>query len=58
MRVKMSKQPPAAPTASAIGHCPTVIQIVGHTGTIVFVVALLFCVHGKHLRLCQDGHLT
>ena len=29
MRVKMSKQPPPAPTASAVGPCPTVIQIVG-----------------------------
>ena len=29
MRVKMSKPPPPAPTASAIGPCPTVIQIVG-----------------------------
>ena len=24
MRVKMSKQPPPAPTASAVGSCPTV----------------------------------
>ena len=29
MRVKMSKQPPPAPTASTIGPCPTVSQIVG-----------------------------
>ena len=27
MRVKMSKQPPSAPTVSAVGPCPTVIQI-------------------------------
>ena len=33
MRVKMSKQPPAAPTASPVGPSPTVIQIVGHPGT-------------------------
>ena len=33
MRVKMSKQPPPQPTASAVGPCPTVIQIVGHPGT-------------------------
>ena len=26
MRVKMSKQPPPAPTASAVGPCPTLIQ--------------------------------
>ena len=31
MRVKMAKQPPPAPTASAVGPCPTVIQIVGRT---------------------------
>ena len=29
----MSKQPPPAPTASAVGPCPTVIQIVRRTGT-------------------------
>ena len=33
MRVKMSKQPPPAPTASAEGPCPTIIQIVGRPGT-------------------------
>ena len=33
MTVKISKQPPPAPTASAIGPCPTVIQIVGRPGT-------------------------
>ena len=33
MRVKMSKQPSPAPTASAVGPCPTVIQIVGRLGT-------------------------
>ena len=29
----MSIQPPPAPTASAVGPCPTVIQIVGRPGT-------------------------
>ena len=29
----MSKQPPPALTASAVGPCPTVIQIVGRPGT-------------------------
>ena len=29
----MSKQPPPAPTASAIGPCPTVIKIVGRPAT-------------------------
>ena len=29
----MSKQPPPAPIASAIGPCPTIIQIVGRPGT-------------------------
>ena len=32
MRVKMSKQPPPAPTASAVGSCPTVIHIIGRPG--------------------------
>ena len=29
----MSKQPPSAPTASTVGPCPTIIQIVGRPGT-------------------------
>ena len=29
----MSKQPPPAPTTSAVGPCPTVNQIVGRPGT-------------------------
>ena len=29
----MSKPPPPAPTASAIGPCPTMIKIVGRPGT-------------------------
>ena len=29
----MSKQPPPGPTASAVGPCHTVIQIVGRPGT-------------------------
>ena len=29
----MSKQPPPAPTASAVSPCPTMIQIVGRPGT-------------------------
>ena len=33
MRVKMSKPPPPAPTANAIGPCPTEIKIVGRPGT-------------------------
>ena len=33
MRVKMSKPSPPAPTASAIGPCPTVIKIVGRPDT-------------------------
>ena len=37
MRVKMSKQPPPAPTASVVGPCPTVIQIVGRPGTGIYI---------------------
>ena len=33
MRVKLSEQPPPAPTTSAEGPCPTVIQIVGRPST-------------------------
>ena len=37
----MSKQPPPAPTASAIGPCPTIIQIVGRpdTGSLPWTIA-------------------
>ena len=33
MRVKMYKPPPPAPTALAVGPCPTVIKIVGRPGS-------------------------
>ena len=33
MRVKKSEQPLPAPTASAVGPCPTVIKVVGRPGT-------------------------
>ena len=33
MRVKMSKQPPSAPTAKAVGPCPTLIQTSRSPGT-------------------------
>ena len=41
MRIKMSKQPPPALTASAVGSCPAVIQIVGHpsTGSLTSIIA-------------------
>ena len=41
LRVKMSKQTPPAPTASAVGPCPTVIQIVGcpDTGSLPSTIA-------------------
>ena len=29
-----------------------------HNVVVVVVVALLFYVHGKHLRSCRDGQLT
>ena len=32
MRVRVSKQPPPAPTAGAVGPCPAVIQSVGRPG--------------------------
>ena len=41
MRVKMSKQPPPAPTTSVVSPCPTVIQIVGRprTGSLPSTIA-------------------
>ena len=45
----MSKQPPPAPTASAVGPCPTIIQIVGRPGTgslpSVFEILMYFHVY-------------
>ena len=38
---KMSKQPPTAPTTSAVGPCPTVIEIVGRPGTEVVGWAIM-----------------
>ena len=32
-RIQMSKQPPPTPKTSAVGPCPTMIQIVGRPGT-------------------------
>ena len=42
----MSKQPPPAPTASAVGPCPIVIQIVGRpsTGSLPSTIAPIFFV--------------
>ena len=37
MSVKISKQPPPAPTASAVGPCPTIIQIVGRPALEVYL---------------------
>ena len=61
MRVKTSKQPPPAPTTSAVGPCPTVIQIVGRpgTGSLPSTIAL-FVILGEHFSMCQllgDNHL-
>ena len=41
MRVKMSKQLPPAPTASAVGPCPTIIKGVGRpvTGSLPSTIA-------------------
>ena len=33
-------------------------QVRGQNRVSIFVVALLFYVHGKHLRSCRDGQLT
>ena len=42
----MSKQPPSAPTASALGPCPTIIQIVGRPGTGAYVGMAAMLVKG------------
>ena len=38
------------------GDVPTALR--GPCNSVVVVVALLFYVHGKHLRSCRDGQLT
>ena len=45
----MSKQPPPAPTASTIGPCPTVIQVVGRPGAGSFPSTLAPPDHPTHL---------
>ena len=47
----MSKQPPPAPTVSAVGPCPTIMQSVG-------VLLLLCYVHGPKCRRPGTGSLT
>ena len=54
MRAKMSKQPPTAPTASAVGPCPTVIQIVGRPGTGSLPSTFA---PPDHLQLCIRLHM-
>ena len=56
MTVKMSKPPPTAPTASAIGPCPTVIKIVGRPGTALEVYPAPS--HHPTTRLFQEGQLS
>ena len=59
-REKMSKQPPPAPAASAVGPCPTIIQIVGRPGTGSFEPSHHPTTPGKN-RCCgcfQLGHLN
>ena len=43
-----------------VGNPMLVASVVNslHNNNIVVFVALLFYVHGKHLRSCRDGQLT
>ena len=50
MRVKMSKQPPPAPTASAVGPCRTIIQIAGRPGTGILPRTIAPPDHPRHGR--------
>ena len=64
----MSKQPPPAPTASAVGPCPTLIQIVGRpdTGSLPSTIAppnhplicaiKLLSYHSQNLKLRRPLH--
>ena len=55
MRVKMSKQPPSAPNTSAVGPCPTVIQIVGRPRTGSLPSAIAICL-GRYLH--SEAHFV
>ena len=56
MRIKMSKPPSPAPTVSAVGPCPTVIQIVGRSGT--GSLPSTIAPPGHPLLLTRATHLT
>ena len=59
MRVKMSKHPPPAPTASAVGPCPTVIRIVGRPGTLGEEKCHLNIFIGKlKVKVTLEGHIN
>ena len=54
----MSNQPPPAPTASAVGLCPTVIQIVVRPGTEVYTAPLhLPTTPDKNNRTCLQSKI-
>ena len=50
----MSKQPPPAPTAGAVGPCPTVIGIVGRPGTGSLPSTAYVCAC-MHACVCPSG---
>ena len=56
MRVKMTKQPPPAPTTSAVGPCPTVIQIVGRPDTGSLPSAIAPPDHPNEIFRCRTMH--
>ena len=51
-RIKMTNGPDTPKMTNGLIQHITVVVVV------VVVVALLFYVHGKHLRSCRDGQLT
>ena len=61
----MSKQPPPVPTASTIGPCPTIIQIVGRPGTGSLPSTIAppdhppqICRTPRHWKFIQDHRTT
>ena len=51
----MYKQPPPAPTASAVGPCSTVIQIVGRPGTESLPSTIAQPDHPRAVRNIENG---
>ena len=62
MKANITKPLAAIKMVFELNHwkrCVNIVRLLSSlSGQLVVVVALLFYVHGKHLRSCRDGQLT